>query len=46
LYTLINSKIANKTMVGERKTPDDDGMMTSLVEIIALGGLYHFNYFG
>jgi len=46
LYTLINSKIVNKTMVGERKTPDDDGMMTSLVEIIALGGLYHFNYFG
>ena len=45
LYTLIRPKIANKTMVGERKTPDDDGMMTPLVEIIALGGLYYFNYF-
>lgn len=46
LYTLVPPKIVNKTMVGERKTPDDDGMMTSLVETIALGGLYHFNYFG
>jgi membrane protease YdiL (CAAX protease family) len=46
LYTLVPPKIINKTMVGERKTPDDDGMMTSLVDIIALGGLYHFNYFG
>ena len=45
LYTLIRPKIANKTMVGERKTPDDDGMMTPLVEIIALGGLYYFSYF-
>lgn len=44
LYTLVPPKIINKTMVGERKTPDDDGMMTLFVEIIAVYGLYHFNY--
>jgi hypothetical protein len=44
-YTVTNIKVINKLMVGERKTPDDDGMMTLLVELIVLYGLYHFGYF-
>lgn len=43
LYTFIHTKIINKFMVGERKTPDDDGIMTLLIEIVALC-LYGFNY--
>lgn len=45
LYTVTNIKVNNKLMVGERKTPDDDGMMTPLVELIVLYSLYHFGYF-
>jgi membrane protease YdiL (CAAX protease family) len=45
LYTVTNIKVMNKLMVGERKTPDDDGIMTSLVELIVLYSLYHFGYF-
>ena len=45
LYTVTNIKVINKLMVGERKTPDDDGMMTPLVELIVLYSLYHFGYF-
>ena len=45
LYTLTNIKVINKVMVGERKTPDDDGLMTPLVEIVALYNLYYFGYF-
>ena len=32
-------------MGGERKTPDEDGMMTPLVELIVLYSLYYFGYF-
>lgn len=45
LYTLTNIKVINKVMVGERKTPDDDGLMTPLVEIVSLYNLYYFGYF-
>ena len=32
-------------MGGERVTPDDDGMMTPLIEIIVFLILYYFGYF-
>jgi hypothetical protein len=32
-------------MGGERKTPDDDGIMTALVELIGLYSFYYFGYF-
>ena len=45
LYTITNTKVTNKLMGGERKTPDEDGMMTPLVELIVLYSLYYFGYF-
>jgi membrane protease YdiL (CAAX protease family) len=45
LYTITNIKVSNKLMGGERKTPDDDGMMTALVELIGLYSFYYFGYF-
>ena len=45
LYTITNIKVNNKLMVGERLTPDDDGMMTALVELIGLYSFYYFGYF-
>ena len=45
LYTITNTKVSNKIMGGERKTPDDDGMMTALVELIGLYSFYYFGYF-
>jgi len=45
LYTITNIKVSNKLMGGERKTPDDDGMMTVLVELIGLYSFYYFGYF-
>ena len=45
LYTITRVKVNNKLMVGERVTPDDDGIMTMIVELIVLYSLYHFGYF-
>jgi membrane protease YdiL (CAAX protease family) len=45
LYTITNTKVSNKIMGGERKTPDDDGIMTALVELIGLYSFYYFGYF-
>jgi membrane protease YdiL (CAAX protease family) len=45
LYTITNIKVSNKLMVGGRLTPDDDGMMTVLVELIGLYSFYYFGYF-
>ena len=36
LYTITDVSVGNKIMAGERKTPDDDGLTTSLIEIIYL----------
>jgi membrane protease YdiL (CAAX protease family) len=36
LYTIANVTVQNKIMAGERKTPDDDGLTTSLLEVIYL----------
>ena len=45
LHTITNIKVKNKLMGGERVTPDDDGMMTPLVELIVFYSLYYFGYF-
>ena len=45
LHTITNIKVINKLMGGERVTPDDDGMMTPLIEIIVFLSLYYFGYF-
>ena len=36
LYTIANVTVKNKIMAGERKTPDDDGLTTSLLEVMYL----------
>lgn len=43
-YSSMKYKIKNPLMAGERKTPDDDGVMTSIVELAALLGLKYMNY--
>jgi len=34
LYTFTKTVPINKTMAGERKTPDDDGLTTTIVESV------------
>jgi len=45
LYTITNTVVYNKLMCGERRTPDEDGIMTPLIEIIVLYFFYYFGYF-
>ena len=42
-YTVAEYKVTNKTMAGERKTPDDDGLTSAFVTAIFLL-LQHMNY--
>jgi len=37
-------KVINSTMAGERKTPDDDGALTGIVEAGLLGLLKYIGY--
>lgn len=42
LYTITKTKVVNKIMGGERKTPDDDGFTSSLIDMVFLYGLFKF----
>jgi len=43
-YSVMKYKVHNPTMAGERKTPDDDGVLTSLVEAGFLALLKYTGY--
>jgi len=43
-YSVMKYKVINSTMAGERKTPDDDGALTGIVEAGLLGLLKYIGY--
>jgi membrane protease YdiL (CAAX protease family) len=43
-YTVFKYKVNNKLMAGERSTPDDDGLMSGLIELAVLIGLKSSGY--
>jgi len=43
-YTTCKYKVKNPFMAGERKTPDDDGITSSIVELVVFGMLKYVGY--
>jgi len=44
-YSTMKYRVKNPVIAGERKTPDDDGVGTSLVELVLVCYLKYTNYF-